>query len=271
MNQKLLPLYKSTPPFMDFKGGFGFQGVVLIDEVSGKIQCHICGMLHHGLNRHIRHKHNEMTVQEYKDMTGLNKHTPLVSPDTQTRLRQPFLVMTAQEREVRLKPLLKASKSYVRKGKSLRGKARTQEKNLYGTCDLQVKHRVNVEMIKHGRIPTMTELGSTLTNLIFRRFPSYEAALKTWGFSDEEITAKNLRSKQKIAEGKARYLATADLFNEDKVKKALLRFYEREKRLPTWGECGKNSTREMKLPGRNTIIRVLGVNSKAKLERLLNV
>lgn len=36
-------LYNYKEPFMKFKEGYGFQGVLLFDGTSDKIQCHFCG------------------------------------------------------------------------------------------------------------------------------------------------------------------------------------------------------------------------------------
>lgn len=47
----LFPLYKPEPPFMRFKGGVGYMGVILQSHSTGKIQCHFCGELHRNIDR----------------------------------------------------------------------------------------------------------------------------------------------------------------------------------------------------------------------------
>jgi hypothetical protein len=120
-------------------------------------------------------------------------------------------------------------------------------------------------------VPTSTEIPKALYNRINERFPSYDEALREWGFSDDELAEKERRSKQKYLEAKA-------LTNEELRKKMVLlsmssirKFIRKHKRLPTWGEFGKRKERETNLPSRQTVLRVLCIKTKDELAKIFSV
>jgi predicted transcriptional regulator len=51
---------------------------VKYDPLSDRLRCEICGEWFKGLGYHVRHAH-KMTANEYKEMFGLDKKTPLMS------------------------------------------------------------------------------------------------------------------------------------------------------------------------------------------------
>lgn len=57
------------------EGVIGELAVLAYDHLEDKVQCHICGKWFHFLPGHIR-KHG-ITVYEYKEEFGLNRHHPL--------------------------------------------------------------------------------------------------------------------------------------------------------------------------------------------------
>ncbi len=74
-----LPVMTPVPEF----GSLNFDGE--------KLQCHICRSWFRGLASHLRHGHNGLTAQEYKAEFGLNRTTPLISPDISRKLHNGIL------------------------------------------------------------------------------------------------------------------------------------------------------------------------------------
>lgn len=275
LSQDLFPLYKPKPPFMEFTNGYGFQGVIMLKKSTGKIQCHICGEFKKSISKHVYHAHDKMTSTDYRDLVGLNKTTPLVCPGTSLKIRENFTMKPKAERERISQRLLKLMHEGRRKH-GFRGFKKTrgtmQEKNTMGSCDLQIKHRFITEMTKLGVLPTTTEISASLRSMIYSRFSSYDDALRAWGFSEREISEKEMRGEQKYIAGRKKFLETSpDLYSKDKVKKQLLSFNKEFGRLPTWGECGLSSDREGRLPGRQTILRLFNITNKDELERELGL
>ena len=84
-------LYSYKEPFMPFHGagifdiGYGFEGVLLFDGKSDKIQCHFCGDWYDFLPSHIRKEHSIKT-SEYKELVGLTSRTALISEKVRTKM-----------------------------------------------------------------------------------------------------------------------------------------------------------------------------------------
>ena len=70
-------LYNYKTPFMPSVSGVGFQGVVLFDSETNKVQCSICGEWFDFLGIHV--KTHKLTVKQYKYQFGLNQETALMS------------------------------------------------------------------------------------------------------------------------------------------------------------------------------------------------
>lgn len=77
--ESVYPLYKDQmhEPYMENDSGFGYQGVVMYDELEDKVQCSICG----GWFKLITHthlkRHGLTSAREYKEIAGINKTTPV--------------------------------------------------------------------------------------------------------------------------------------------------------------------------------------------------
>lgn len=263
VDSDLFPLYKPLPPFMNFPNGFGYMGVILQSVKTGKIQCHLCGKLFKNVAKHLYHRHNDVNVDDYREMTGLNRTTPLVCESTSMALRESF----EENKDYRVKLLRDNNKrlhseggKYVRRRKNLDN--RVQFNNLSGTCDLQAKHAFWDEYKTLGHIPTTNEMSGHLKNLVFTRFTSYEEALKIWGISIAEIQDYNKHNKEK------RYKAREaknffPKYEKETVIREINNFISTHKRLPTWTEALRQG-----LPHRSVFIRLFGTAKKSKLEEL---
>lgn len=260
------PVYKAVPPFMKFEGGFGYIGVLLQDEISGKLQCHLCGELADNISKHLYHKHKGITAKDYRIKMGLNLGVPLMSEKTRKLIKNNFLNLTEKKRKeiiARLKKLTKdnhKNRVWKKKGEY----SSTQFLNRFGNCPEQAKTKFWNEYKKLGRIPRNKEMSESLRHLVYSRFSNYREALITWGVSEEEI-------RNHIVDGKMNAVqvrADNDFFpkyGKEEVKKIYSDFFFEKKRFPTWGEV-----RQFGMPSRCVFIRAFGAN-KQEVEDMLKV
>lgn len=154
------PLYKAQEPFMEFKNGFGFQGVLMHDDVEDKVQCHLCGKWFDNLGQHIRHSHNE-TPDEYRMRVGLSLRTGLCSK----RLSEAHRRVAAKMYKRRASGLIAASRKNRTRRSVKRARYHRQNpsssmqfKNSRGLCDLQIAARYEIVKKIAGHIPTIGDL-----------------------------------------------------------------------------------------------------------------
>lgn len=257
------PVYKGVPPFMKYEAGFGYYGVLLEEEKTGKLQCHICGHTALNIAKHIFHKHKDLSPQTYKEKVGLNLTTPLMSESTRKKIKNNFLNLPEADKVEVVVRLQKLNKQlHLNPKKQRTSKASLEANNKFGTCPLQVRSQFYETYNSLGRIPIWTELSYKLRYIIETRFGSYEEALVAWGISREEY--RNHRTEAKIkAQEVRRDNDYFPKFSEEEVKKQYLEFFSLKKRLPTWGEV-----QQYGMPGRVPFERVFGC-SKKELENSL--
>lgn len=251
-----LPVYKALPPFMKYDGGFGYKGVLLEDEETGKLQCHICGELADNIPKHLHHKHKGISQFKYKELTGLNKYTPLLSTQLRKKIKNNFLNLTPEKKDALLARLKKNAENAHKSGnwKKREKKGETQYENRFGTCPEQAKERFWIEYKKFGRIPSIGEMSRGLAHLVYSRFGNYKTALLAWGVSENEY-------RERVSEGKLNAIRAREennffpKYTADDVKKQYQDFYFQHKRLPTWGEV-----KQYGLPSRVVFERVFGKN-----------
>ena len=258
------PIYKGVPPFMKYEKGFGYYGVLLEEQETGKLQCHLCGSLALNIAKHLFHKHNDVSPRQYKVETGLNLTTPLMSEKTRKRIRNNFLDLTEGKKQEMIDRLRGFNKElHEKKTKKQReAVASIQMNNRYGTCPEQVKSQFFEVYKKLGRIPRTSELSGRLRYIIETRFGSYEEAVVAWGISREEFRGHVVEGRLNALEARKE----KDYFpkyEKEEVKKQYLDFFKVKGRLPTWGEVKTNG-----MPGRTPFSRAFRC-SKVELEKTL--
>lgn len=256
-----VPLYKGEPPFMTFKGGFGFQGVLLQHIKSGKVQCHLCGELLHNIGRHLRASHPKTPAREYRIKTGLNFTTPLCSPQvSEARLRS--WNQQSPEKKAKAKKILAEGNIILnKKRKSSKGlKRNVQMKNKVGSCDLQIKTRVLKMYDTLGRLPTTAELQEDkgLYSLVWNRFGTYDKALEAWGFDNRTIEERKKASKDKHLTAVTISNKLRALHSEESLIKAVRVFAYKWGRIPSQGDLRKRVTHQQNLPHYSTYHRYFG-------------
>jgi len=145
-------LYNYKEPFMPFSNGYGYEGVLLFDGQSDKIQCHFCGDWFEAMGNHLHREHN-MLASAYKEKVGLRQTTALVSETLRAK-------MIANGLDKRLQNLRAGGK----KTQEVKDKIRNTMKNVVretenetGTCPKQLIDRLKKLAAKLGRTPTERE------------------------------------------------------------------------------------------------------------------
>lgn len=142
-------LYNYKEPFMKFDGGFGYQGVLLFDGESEKIQCHMCGKWFDSLGNHINRGHN-MKASDYKDITGLLQTTALINEKIRTKL-----ISSGQSRFKNLKKGRKKTKQEIEKIRKtlLKNSNKRERENVMGSCPAQLIAKLQKEYEILGHTP----------------------------------------------------------------------------------------------------------------------
>lgn len=151
-------LYNYKEPFMPFKyegEGYGYEGVLLFDGNSDKIQCHLCGDWFHAMGHHL-HREHSMRANQYKELVGLRKTTALVSET----LRSKMIANGLDKRLQNLRAGGKKSEETKRKIRetNLRNSEKREQQNEKGTCPRQLLDRLKKRADELGRCPTTDEV-----------------------------------------------------------------------------------------------------------------
>jgi hypothetical protein len=175
-------LYNYKEPFMPFKyedTGFGYEGVLLFDGVSDKIQCHFCGDWFQAMGSHLHKEHN-MKARDYKEITGLRQTTALVSETLRAK-------MIANGMSIRLKNLQKGGKKTEEQKEKIRQTLLTlprQTQNETGTCPKQIIDRLQKRAKELGRTPTTDEI--TFIQVLRKVYGTYSQACRIAGLDVRE-------------------------------------------------------------------------------------
>lgn len=186
-------------PLMESPSGYGYQGVVLYDDVADKVQCHECGEWFRSVSSHI--SFHGLRSREYKEKYELNFGTPLNIPSisTATSIRHEFLWRLNNENITKEEIHEQAVKRGFKGGAAMK-KIRERERkengrkmhntvemmNKYGTCPRQIEEKFTAAVDHFGGAPTFDQLREydhALLAVLYRRFKSYSNALQYFGLS----------------------------------------------------------------------------------------
>lgn len=167
----LVNIGKYIPPFEKVENGFGYNGVILEDYKSGKIQCNICGKWFENMSTHIRtHK---ISAKDYKVKFGLLSSTALKSK--QMRLNQSAVMQKLRVKNKSNRFKFKKNNSFA--GNKLNRLTAQESKNKFGVCDLQIMQKVIELKEELGKTPTLTQLkdkyGAAFLFHLHKRYGSY--------------------------------------------------------------------------------------------------
>lgn len=171
-------LYNYKEPFMPFKSdiyeqSFGYEGVLLFDGSTDKVQCHLCGKWYESLGTHLGREHN-MLACDYKNMVGLSKNTALIGE----KFRQK-LIANGKKRFLNLRPGIKKTESEKQKIRETLQKPTREYQNLRGTCPYQLIDRILAKAKELGRTPGSKEMNCI--NAIEKVYGTYNKAVEIAG------------------------------------------------------------------------------------------
>lgn len=235
-------LYNYKEPFMKFNGGFGYQGVLLMDGETSKIQCHYCGEWFEYLAHHLHREHN-MSAAEYKTAVGLRQSTALLGEKFRAKLIAVHLDERKSNLRVQYGKKTEEQKAKIRETMLRNGMAREQQ-NEYGTCPMQLITRLQALAAKLGRTPTKKEI--TFTATLTKVFGSVANAITRAGLTPRK-TGVNVYWK-----------GTEPLYTRDALLQALKDFKEANQRDPSWSDFRRDL-----LPAPNTYRKFFGTWRKA--------
>lgn len=162
---------KYIPPFKKNSKGFGYEGVLVEDLKTGKLQCAICGGWFKNLGRHIG-SHKLKSV-EYKEQNGLLKSTALISKDMRLQHSKDMIKYRKTNPKYRRHFSVGNSESGNTKGKHIP----VEKLNRLGICDLQIVARIIKLAKKLNKTPTLIDLGEEYGNgfisILSRKYDSY--------------------------------------------------------------------------------------------------
>lgn len=215
-------LYNYKEPYTPYQGGYGFEGALLFDGDTDKIQCHICGKWFEHLIPHI--KLHGFRASTYKREVGLSQTTALISETTRSKL-------IASGLDQRLQNLRRkggwhhseASKNKI--AYALRDNP-TEMKNTKGegTCPMQLIDRLKKLTENLGRPPAHEEI------------PFIEALEMTFGSAREAFVVAGIHMRASGMTIKNEYKQKYKLENTVKFVKE---FYSRTSKLPKYADFKK--------------------------------
>lgn len=213
-------LYNYKEPYMDFEGGFGYQGTLLFDGETDKIQCHLCGNWFEHLVPHIAKEHN-MRASQYKEIVGLNQTTALISEKVREKLIANGLDKRLQN--LRSRKGIKMSQETKDKIRETLRKNGREMQNIRGSCPAQIIERLVKKYNELGRTPTGAEMGEGF----------YETTRKVYGSFKEACAVAGIEHRKpgiNVSYVKKKY-------TEDELVKDMVKFYKNNGRMPVISDC----------------------------------
>lgn len=189
----IIPVQKVVPPYMPFKEGHGYMGVLLLDTEKDRVQCHICGLWFKALSAHLQV--HGIDAKHYKDKVGLYRKENLLSLRTTLKFRSALKPRSKYNLEKGKRKLMAREYEEVSKQKS--GSSTVQWQNRYGTCEAQLKFRLEEEIKKFGRVPTANE-AIKLARIFGRRFGNWTNGLHFYGYKNTIYRQKREKKQREI-------------------------------------------------------------------------
>ena len=185
-------MYNYKEPFMPFQDpisreGYGYEGVLVFDGETDKVQCHFCGQWFHALGNHIQKEH-ALSASYYKELTGLSQSTALIGEKYRQKL-----IENGKERFNNLRPGGKKSEETKRKiSETLRNYTR-QRQNIVGTCPLQLLDRLQKKAEELGRCPTNRDI--TFNDALVSVYGTFSNACEIAGLTPLKPGQTNRKSQ----------------------------------------------------------------------------
>lgn len=144
-------LYNYKEPFMDFVGGYGYEGVLLFDAEEETVQCHFCGDWFTYLPNHL-HREHAMSADIYKEKVGLARTSVLIGEKHRAKL----IAKGLQKRLKNLSGVPKGGHVSDETKEKIRESLKSinrERQNLTGTCPDQLTERLRQKYHELGYTP----------------------------------------------------------------------------------------------------------------------
>lgn len=223
-------LYNYKEPFMKFQEGFGYEGVLLFDGTTDKIQCHLCGQWLGSLPHHLAREHN-MTAAQFKDKVGLRQTTALISESMRAKLIASGLDKRLQNLRAggRIKSLAVRNKI----SQTLKANGFKREfQNEKGTCPEQIIERLLNLYKKEGKTPSS------------KKIPFYEAMIKVYGSYERACGVAGIPYNDPL-EALKRGREKRSVYHKEDIINFMLEFLKGENRLPTSSDFYKSGKKNL--------------------------
>lgn len=239
-------LYNFKEPFMKYEKGYGYQGVLLFDGGTDKVQCHLCGEWFEALPNHIIREHS-MKSGKYKEEVGLNKKTALIGEKLRAKLIASGLNKRLQN--LRNQKGVKRSEETKDKIRKSRHENRREFQNQAGTCPEQLIDRMIKSYQKLGYV--VSEKNCNFKESLVKTYGSYRNACKVAGIPEPRTREEVLKEGRSTSTKKSQ-------IRRDNFIKCVLDFYDSNDRLPIKGELKGDCERiwkTIKVKQRNKIFK----------------
>lgn len=191
-------------PLRKPKQGYGYMGVLLYDNSTGLIQCHVCGEFFKAIRQSHLLNHNT-TINEYRKDYGILQSTALVSEETRSKC-----ILAGQKGFDKLN-ILNHSIDGIEKAKqrakelSVKNKGRkiaVEGRNKTGTCPDQLLDKIKLVAKKLGKAPSKkdfknSEYGKHLGS-IYYTFGSYVKAVELCDLKSQYSIVKEKYSNENL-------------------------------------------------------------------------
>lgn len=225
-------LYNYKEPFMKYEKGYGFQGVLLFDGETDKVQCHLCGEWYIALSNHLIKEH-AMRADQYKEEVGLIKNTALIGENLRAKLIAQGLDKRLQNLRSR-KGVKHTPESRKMISNSLK-ENRREKQNMNGTCPEQLIDRLIKEYQKNGyKTPSIKKI--QFAEALYKTYGTYKNACEIAGIPYNDPLESLKRGREKLIIQKNESLA--------KAQEWITQYYITHKKLPTLQETKNLSGRK---------------------------
>lgn len=198
----------------------GWRGLLLIDEATDEVQCHVCGGWYKSVGKHASIAHG-LTAREYRIRYGFLSNQPLCGKSVSANNRKNGLASLARGTlpKTPARSVTWKSKSRAKRMRTRNRNPKTEQvQNVNGTCDAQLARRYLILADELGSVPTWEQLKQNDKKLYYairKRYPRITEFKKLVGvpsrypceqYSDTSIIAA-LRIASSAVKGK--YLSAA--------------------------------------------------------------
>lgn len=198
-DERIETLFKVVSPLAPVKDGFGYDGVLLREKSTGKIQCHLCGKWFDFLATHVKQKH-DCPAEEYRYKFSLPLGFPLCSKKYSEARSD---ISSRPEHLSRLgKNRPKNPGRFLRSKKCRKRGAWTSSclaaQNKRGACKAQMYERYIVVADQVGREPSEGDLRKydpPLMGIIVRRHGNLGEFLKSHGLEGRPYAPATTKRK----------------------------------------------------------------------------